>query len=101
MGRRAKTGGKLVKTRPRKTTIPARRNAPKVASRSSSSVAELQEQLNRTSRERDEAFEQWAATTEVLKVISHSTFDLQTVLASVVRSAGQLCRAENVQILSA
>ncbi|MGA7186805.1 MAG: GAF domain-containing protein, partial [Pseudolabrys sp.] len=61
-------------------------------------IADLQGQLDGRTRERDEALEQWAATTEVLKVISHSTFDLQTVLASVVGSAGRLCRAENVQI---
>ena len=77
-----------------------RTNRPKArkASGPHTSIADLQGQLDGRTRERDEALEQWAATTEVLKVISHSTFDLQTVLASVVRSAGRLCRAENVQI---
>jgi signal transduction histidine kinase len=77
-----------------------RTNGPKARKTSSThaSIADLQDQLDERTRERDEALEQWAATTEVLKVISHSTFDLQTVLASVVRSSGQLCRAENVQI---
>jgi GAF domain-containing protein len=77
-----------------------RTNRPKArkASGPHASIDDLQTQLDGRTRERDEALEQWSATTEVLKVISHSTFDLQTVLASVVRSAGRLCRAENVQI---
>jgi hypothetical protein len=77
-----------------------RTNRPKArkASSTHATIADLQGQLDGRTRERDEALEQWAATTEVLKVISHSTFDLQTVLASVVGSAGRLCRAENVQI---
>ena len=76
-----------------------RTNSPKArkASGPHTSIADITGQLDGRTRERDEALEQWAATTEVLKVISHSTFDLQTVLASVVRSAGRLCRAENVQ----
>ena len=77
-----------------------RTNRPKArkAWSTHATIADLQGQLDGRTRERDEALEQWAATTEVLKVISHSTFDLQTVLASVVGSAGRLCRAENVQI---
>jgi len=60
--------------------------------------ANLQEQLDQRGRERDEALEQLTATSEVLQVISQSTFDLQSVLSTLVHAAGQLCRAESVQV---
>jgi len=49
-----------------------RANRPKARKASSihASIANLQEQLDGRTRERDEALEQWTATTEVLKVIS-------------------------------
>ena len=67
MKRRATTGGKVGKARRRKATNPRRRNAPTLARRSNSSVAELQEQLNRSRRELDEALAQQTATAEVLR----------------------------------
>jgi two-component system, NtrC family, sensor kinase len=81
-------------TRQRKTENPKRSTTSNAAGRTTSSVADLQERLERQAREIEDAREERAAISEVLRLISSSPGDSQPVFAAMLENAVRICGAK-------
>src|SRR5262249_29535106 len=85
---------KPAKTRDGEPTRRKRNNAPTAASRRSSSVAKLQEQVTFLTRELAEARQQQTATSEVLRVVSSSPGEPSPVFEAMLANATRICEAK-------
>jgi two-component system, NtrC family, sensor kinase len=101
MKRRSKAGGKSGQSTPHESATVKRRSSPPKAAHGRRSATSNQEaEIARLTRERDEALEQQAATSEVLQAISRSKADLQPIFMAILQNAVRLCDASFGDIYS-
>ena len=91
-------GGERAKARRSVPALLKTRSAGKQADRHMTSVAGEHGEIAGLCRDLEDAREQQRATTEVLRAISQSEFQLEAILQSVAETAARLCRADGAVI---
>src|SRR3974390_985675 len=94
MRRRSIASSQSAKARRRKGAKPKRSNASKTVRNRGVSVPSQETEVAQLTRELDEALEQQVATSEVLKVISGSPGELDTVFQAMLENAVRICGAK-------
>jgi GAF domain-containing protein len=92
MKRRSKSGHETSKSRPPKAAAKPR-NAPKAVRNRGASIAGERTAVDRLTHERDEALLRETANAEILRLISKSPGDLETVFRTILEHATRICNA--------
>jgi hypothetical protein len=88
MRRRSRASSKVANARSRKA------KTLKAARHSSASVASQETEVARLRRELDEARQQQAATTDVLRIVSASSGEVKPVFEAILNKAVRICEAK-------
>ena len=94
MKRRSSSGNERGKSRGREARASKRRNATKATRDRGGSIAGQETVVAQLARERDEALEQQAATTEVLRIVGASSGNVKPVFEAILNKAVRICEAK-------
>jgi hypothetical protein len=94
MKKPSRAGGKPAKALPSKASKPGGRNTRKAVGPRSTSAAGRATEVAQLARELREALERQAATSEVLRVISSSPSELESVFLAILANATRICEAK-------
>src|SRR5215831_20695814 len=93
MKRRSKSGHETSKSRPPTAAVAKPRNAPKAVRNRGASIISQETVVARLTHERDEALLRETANSEILRLISKSPDDLESVFRTILEHATRICNA--------